>query len=110
MQIQGTSHKHDGIKEKLRNLGVKENAVKEIMNDIFGHQIASTCYNGSTDGKEVSEFDAKVHVLRAACDEVNPDFHPWFVSTQRDAFIGCLIAPVREEAGLTHVGSTYIHH
>ena len=110
MKIQGTSHKHDSIKEKLRRLGVKENAAREITNDIFGHQIAFTCYNGPTDAKEVSEFDAKVYVLRAAWDEVNPDFHPWFVSTQRDAFIGCLIAPVREEAGLTHVGSTYIHH
>ena len=91
MQIHCTSHKHDSIKEKLRKLGVKENAAKEIMNDIFGHQIASTCYNGLIDAKEVSEFDAKVHVLRAAWDEVNPDFHPWFVSTQRDAALGALL-------------------
>ena len=110
VKIQGTSHKHVSIKEKLRKLGVKENAAREITNDVFGHQIASTCYNGLIDAKEVSEFDAKVHVLRAAWDELNPDFRPWLVSTQRDAFIGCLTAPVREEAGLTHVGSTYIHH
>ena len=110
MKIQRTSHKHDSVKEKLRRIGVKENAARDIMNDILGHQIGSTSYNGPTDAKGVSEFDAKVHVLRAAWDKVNPDFHPWFVSTQRDAFIGCLTAPVREEAGLTHVGGTYIHH
>ena len=55
VKIQGTSHKHDSIKEKLRKLGVKENAARDITNDIFGHQIASTCYNGLIDGKEVSE-------------------------------------------------------
>ena len=108
VQIYCTSHKHDSIYKKLRKLGIKKNAARDITNDIFGHQIAFKCYNGLTDAKEVSAFDAKVHVLRAAWDKGNPEFHPWSVKTQ-DAFVRCHITPVRELAGLDTCRK-YIHH
>lgn len=49
------------------------------MNDKFGNHISSTNYNGLIDASEVSEFDAKVQILKAVWNTVDPEFHPWFV-------------------------------
>lgn len=86
---------------------MKENLARE--NDLFGRHIPSTYYNGLFDANKVGEFDAKVQLLKAVWDKVDPEFDPWLVKMQRDTFIECLIAPVRELAGARYDHMQEVH-
>ena len=99
-------HCRRNIKSQLQVLGYPECVSKEVLDDIFGCQCATTFSEGLVDASNEEEFSQKLEVLERRWSEfektyeVQPGFYDWFVQNKTTTIMRSMMKPVREEAGL----------
>ena len=78
VQVQFTESKHvlcflhvkNNLKRKLQEIGVKSDAIKEFLDDIFGHQEGTSCkIAGLVDSDSPAEFDDVLSNLKHIWNE-----------------------------------------
>ena len=99
----------------LHSLNLPFDVIKEIVRDIFGVSSVEEQEIGPVDSPNESAFRKKLDEVKSRWDHLemnnrlvkkdevlNPEFHHWFVSEKADTMINCMIADVRQKAGMGH--------
>ena len=108
-------HLKKKIETKLQSLNLPFDVIKEIVRDIFGVSSVEEQEIGPVDSPNESAFRKKLDEVKSRWDHLemnnrlvkkdevlNPEFHHWFVSEKADTMINCMIADVRQKAGMGH--------
>ena len=87
-------HKRDNIRRKLRELGVCEAGIKQILADVFGAINGNTRSPGLIDSSSSHDFAKKLEQLKPRWMGVCPEFFQWFVKYETEVLCSSMIASV----------------
>lgn len=99
-------HCRRNIKTKLQELRFSEEALREILDDIFGSQQGNTFSEGLVDSEDEDDFDAKLDVVQKrwaeieVCHDIEQEFYSWFLRNKVDIMKSTMLKKVRSDAGL----------
>ena len=101
-------HMKDNIQRKLGEFLLPERIRNEIIRDLFGFQQDTVYVKGILDAESVTDFDLRLSHLKSKWDgleqsvhsEKDPQVHDWILKNVSAVMKECMIAPIRESAGL----------
>ena len=101
-------HMKDNIQRKLGEFLLPERIRNEIIRDLFGFQQDTVYVKGILDAESVTDFDLRFSHLKCKWDgleqsvhpEKDPQVHDWMLKNVSAVMKECMIAPIRESAGL----------
>ena len=101
-------HMKDNIRRKLTHFLLPERIREEITRDIFGYQMGAIYVKGILDAESTTDFDLRLSSLREKWNGLEQSIHPhkdpqvygWILKNEAATMKECMIASVRESAGL----------
>ena len=108
IQLRCFIHMKDNIQRKLGEFLLPERIRNDIIRDLFGFQQDTVYVKGILDSESVTDFDLHLSHLKSKWDaleqsvhsEKHPQVHDWILKNVSAVMKECMIAPIRESAGL----------
>ena len=98
-------HFRDNCKAKLQDIGVTNNVLHDILQDILGSVVKGK--KGLVDSADSTEFCTLLHKLQEKWDSSARGFFDWFVKYKAKSLEESMIQPVRVAAGLGNPPQPY---